>query len=91
MNDRINSGFAREDITCKELVELVTMYLEGALAADDRRMFEEHLGICGACVTYVEQIRQTIIVAGRVTEDTIDPAARDELMNVFRGWHARQA
>ena len=46
-----------DDITCRELVELVTDYLEGALAPADRARFEEHLEICDACVAYVEQIR----------------------------------
>lgn len=79
----------REDITCKELVELVTAYLENALSAEDHASFEEHIGKCAGCSTYVEQIRLTIAAAGKVTPETIEPAARDELLATFRSWHSR--
>jgi anti-sigma factor RsiW len=81
----------REDITCKELVELVTAYLEDALPEADRTAFAEHLEICGGCAAYVEQIRMTIAAAGSITEQTIAPAARTELMETFRNWHNRGA
>ena len=55
-----------DDITCRELVELVTDYLEGALAPADRTRFEEHLRICKPCVAYVEQIRLTIAAGGAI-------------------------
>lgn len=83
------NAIARQDITCKELVELVTDYLEHALPEDDRAVFEEHLAKCAGCSTYVQQIQLTIHATGAITEDTIDPAARDDLMRAFRGWHSR--
>ena len=76
-----------DDITCRELVELVTDYLEGALAPADRERFEAHLKICGPCVTYVEQLRSTVTAVGALSEATIEPAARDELLRAFRDWH----
>ena len=75
-----------DDITCKELVELVSAYLEGALEQPDRRRFEAHLEVCEACRTYVEQIRQTVAAAGRLGEDSLDPPVRDALLVTFRGW-----
>ena len=33
-----------EELNCKELVELVTEYLEGAMSSAEMRRFEEHLG-----------------------------------------------
>ena len=78
-----------DDITCRELVELVTDYLEGALAPADRERFEAHLKICGPCVTYVEQLRSTVTAVGALSETTIAPAARDELLRAFRDWHRR--
>ncbi len=75
-----------DDITCRELVELVNDYIEGALSDADRARFEAHLGICEACVTYVDQIRMTIGASGRLTEEQLDPQARDELLSAFRGW-----
>ena len=48
------------DMSCRELVELITDYVDGALSAEDRTRFDAHLAICPSCVTYVEQTRQTI-------------------------------
>ncbi len=77
-----------DDLTCKELVELVTDYLEGALRGAARARFESHLEICEGCATYVEQMRQTIRVVGRLDEDSIDPAVRERLLDAFRSWKA---
>ena len=76
----------RADLRCQELVELVTDYLEGNLSRRDRKRFESHLRGCETCSTYVEQIRMTIEVAGRITVESIDPRARDALLDAFRGW-----
>ncbi|MEK6277582.1 MAG: zf-HC2 domain-containing protein [Actinomycetota bacterium] len=73
-------------MSCQELVELVTDYFEGALSRADRRRFELHIQGCGACTAYLEQMRLTIEASGRLTEEAIDPAARDALLEAFRGW-----
>jgi anti-sigma factor RsiW len=67
-------------------VELVTEYLEGTLPATDRARFDAHLGDCPYCRTYLEQIRRTIRLIGSLSEDTIDPRARDVLLARFRAW-----
>jgi anti-sigma factor RsiW len=77
-----------DDITCRELVELVTDYLEGALTPADRERFEEHLRVCGPCTTYVEQLRLTVTAVGALSEETIEQAARDELLRAFRDWRS---
>jgi anti-sigma factor RsiW len=74
------------EITCRELVELVTGYLEGALDPADRDRFEEHLEICAPCVAYVEQIRLTIAASGAIGDEQLDPGARAELLTAFRDW-----
>lgn len=74
------------DLACDELVELVTDYLEGALPSPERVRFEMHLSECGPCEHYVEQMRLTIKAAGRLTEETIEPQAREALLKVFRDW-----
>lgn len=79
---------ATKEITCKELVELVTDYLEGTLSRSDRRRFERHLDACDGCTNYVEQMRQVIGTLGRLTEDSIQPEARDRLLHAFRDWKA---
>ena len=77
-----------DHVTCQEVVELVTGYLERALPAGETALFEQHLNFCEGCVWYVEQMRGTIDAAGRLTEDDVPPAARDRLLAAFRGWSA---
>ncbi len=75
-----------QEMSCKELVELVTDYLEGWLPAGERRRFEAHLGGCPGCATYVEQIRETIRLTGRLREDDLAAPVRDSLLAAFRDW-----
>jgi anti-sigma factor RsiW len=76
----------RREMSCRELVELVTEYLEGTLGRRDRRRFEAHIAGCEHCTTYVEQMREVIAALGRLTEDSIAPQAREELLTAFRDW-----
>jgi anti-sigma factor RsiW len=73
-------------MTCKELVELVTDYLEGRLSPADLERFEEHLALCEYCVTYIEQIRASVAVLGTLREDTLPAGAADALLAEFRDW-----
>jgi anti-sigma factor RsiW len=77
---------ADRDMTCKELVELVTDYLEGALAEDQRKRFDEHLVLCPHCQTYLEQMLQTIRTVGRLPDESVSPEALDVLLAHFRRW-----
>ena len=79
------------ELTCQELVELVTHYLEGALSEDDRRRFDRHLDRCPGCVTYLDQLRVTIRLTGRLRQDDVDPVARDALLARFRDWRRSPA
>ncbi len=74
----------REHITCQEVVELVTDYLEGALAGEDGALFEEHLNFCESCASYVDQLRTTIATVGRIEEADVPPELRDRLLAAFR-------
>ena len=74
------------DLTCQELVELVTDYLEGALHSVDRVRFEEHLAGCAGCQAYLEQMRDTIRMLGCVSEESLEPATREQLLDLFRNW-----
>ena len=78
----------RKPLACQELVEIVTAYFDGAMSRRDRKRFEAHISGCDNCRTYVEQMRQTIAATGSISEEQIDPAARDELLSVFRDWQA---
>ena len=75
-----------EDLTCRELVELVTEYLEGTLAPDDRDRFEQHVVLCDGCAFYLDQMRTTIAVTGSLTEESITLEAQESLLRVFRDW-----
>lgn len=77
---------AAREMTCRELVDVITEYLEGTLAHADRARFEEHLGECRYCATYLDQMRDTIVALGELCEDSISAAARAELVEAFRDW-----
>ena len=74
------------ELTCQELVELVTEYLEDVLTPEDRARFDRHLSVCPGCVTYVDQFRETISLTGALREDDVAATARDELLAQFRHW-----
>jgi anti-sigma factor RsiW len=78
-----------EDLTCQQLVELVTDYLEGALWPGDRDRFEQHLVLCDGCIRYVDQLRTTIALAGSLTEESIPAEAQERLLAIFRDWNRR--
>jgi anti-sigma factor RsiW len=73
-------------MTCQELVELVTEYLEGTLTVELRARFEKHLAVCPGCVDYLDQVRRTIAATGHLSEESLEPAARDQLMALFDNW-----
>lgn len=83
------SESAVEALSCQELVELVTAYLEGALSAEDEARFEEHIAGCDGCTAYVEQMRATIRLVGRITPEAIPADAERELLEAFRTWKTR--
>jgi len=75
-----------DHLSCREVVELVTGYLDGALPAQDVALFEQHLNFCEGCVWYVEQIKTTVETLGEVRDEDIPTEAKDRLMSAFRDW-----
>jgi anti-sigma factor RsiW len=73
-----------EEVACRQVVELVTDYLEGDLPEPLRAAVERHLSECPHCVDYVEQMRATAAALRQVRIESISPAARDELVAAFR-------
>jgi predicted anti-sigma-YlaC factor YlaD len=71
---------------CIQLVELVTDYLEGALAETDRANFEKHLALCGSCRIYLEQMRLTLRALGRIEPERVSAEALATLQKAFRDW-----
>ncbi|HTW06753.1 MAG TPA: zf-HC2 domain-containing protein [Acidimicrobiales bacterium] len=76
----------RKPLSCQELVELVTDYLEDALDNETLARFEEHIAGCDGCTEYVEQMRQTIRIVGSLDEKRLSEPARSKLMDAFRDW-----
>jgi anti-sigma factor RsiW len=75
---------------CRDVVELMTDYLEGALSAADRGRFEEHIAGCDGCRAYLEQLRETRRVAGRLASEPVPDSLQAELLNAFRDWRSRK-
>jgi anti-sigma factor RsiW len=73
-------------MNCDEFVELVTAYLDGSLDPATERRFAKHLAKCDGCDRYLEQIRATISVLGRLPRQSLAPEARDRLLTAFRDW-----
>jgi anti-sigma factor (TIGR02949 family) len=73
-------------MSCKELVELVTDYLDGAMPDDDRARFEAHLALCPPCVEYLAQIESTIRAVGASWHDVQDTPQVAELLELFRDY-----
>ena len=78
------------DLVCREVVELVSDYLDGALAEIDRVRFEAHLTGCDGCSAYLDQMRQTVRLAGTLAPEALDPVFRDRLVDAFRDWRRRE-
>ena len=78
----------RHGLTCVELVELVTDYLEGKLPPRDRARFDAHLAECDGCDAYVEQMRTVIELTGRLAEASIPPEGQRALLDAFRHWRS---
>lgn len=75
-----------DEMTCRDVVELVTDYLENALLPADRVRFEQHLDECPPCKTYLEQMRHTIVALGRLPREAVPDRVKSGLLEVFRDW-----
>jgi len=77
-----------DDLPCNELVELVNDYLDGTLPSDERARFDAHLQACPGCRNYLDQMRTTIGLAGRLRIGDLSPLARAELISAFKGYRS---
>jgi anti-sigma factor RsiW len=77
-----------KELACQQIVEMVTDYLEGALSRSQRRRFEAHLAGCEHCTEYLEQLRVTIRLTGRIREEDLSPEMREEFATLYRRWRA---
>ncbi|MDQ3891067.1 MAG: zf-HC2 domain-containing protein [Actinomycetota bacterium] len=75
-------------ITCRTVVELVTDYLEGGMVPDVRLSFERHVAACPPCRAFLMQMRETLRVSGKLSEESLSPDARESLLAAFRDWRS---
>ena len=76
------------ELTCAQMVELVTAYLEQRLPDVELEVFEEHLVFCDGCSTYLDQVRATIAAAGKLRSEDIPAGLRQQLLETFREVHS---
>ena len=78
----------RQDLVCREAVELITDYLEGVLDRRDRARLAAHLAACPHCTEYLAQMRKTLDALGRIEPEALDPQVQDELVALYRRWQS---
>jgi anti-sigma factor RsiW len=76
----------KDELVCQQVVELVSDYLEDALPRSERRRFERHLAGCEHCAEYLEQMRATIALTGRLTPEDLTPMMREDFTALYRRW-----
>ena len=74
------------DISCREVVELLSAFIDGELPLPLRARVETHLAGCDGCTMVLEELRQTIRLTGELSEDRLTDAQRATLLAAFRGW-----
>jgi hypothetical protein len=77
---------ATSGLTCNELVELASAYIDGTLAPKEARRFDDHLAVCDGCTRYLDQLRITVRLTGTLREVDVQPEAREALLGAFRNW-----
>jgi anti-sigma factor RsiW len=80
--------WSRSELACQQVVEMITDYLEGALSRSQRRRLEAHLAGCEHCSEYIEQMRATIRLTGRLRAQDLTPEMREELTDIYRRWRS---
>ena len=75
-------------VSCRQVVDLVTAYLEDVLPTDERRAFERHVAICPPCRGYLSQMRRVQQLTGTLEADDVPERLRESLLDAFRDWHS---
>jgi predicted anti-sigma-YlaC factor YlaD len=73
-------------LTCQQVTEVCTDYLEKRMSFGQRLSFQLHLGMCGNCRVYMRQMRATIETLGRLDDQPMPAAVQQELLARFRDW-----
>jgi hypothetical protein len=75
-----------EDLSCREIVQIVNDYVEGALSAEEREAVELHLNLCDGCTGYLEQLQVSIALTGELPAGALPPELEEELVLAFRSF-----
>jgi anti-sigma factor RsiW len=78
--------FRRRPLTCQQIVELVTEYLDEVMEPRRRARFEAHLDGCDGCTAYLQQFRTTVAVVGHLDVGGVPAPVMSELLSAFRNW-----
>ena len=84
-------GRRRRDLVCREVVELISDHIEGALTRSQRRRLEAHLAGCPHCSEYLRQMQATIELTGSLALAEVPPRLREDLLALYRRWRAQGA
>lgn len=76
-------------LTCREVAELVTEYLEGRMSWMQRLQFQLHVGMCAVCRRYLRQMRATTKTLGKLPDEPLPKEVETELLDRFRAWKTR--
>jgi hypothetical protein len=79
-------GIHEHGYTCREVVDLAAEYVEGAMTPEEATLFEMHLNFCDGCFTFIDQIRETASIAGRITDEQVPEETKVALLEAFRDW-----
>ena len=75
-------------LVCRQMVELITDYLEGALPRSQRKRFEAHIAGCEHCGEYLAQVRRTIRLTGQLAAEDLSPEMSEAFAAIYRRWQA---
>ena len=79
-----------DELVCRQVVEMVTDYLEGVLSRGQRKRLDAHLAGCEHCSEYLAQMRATIRLTGRLRSEDLTPEMHEELGDIYRRWRAEE-
>lgn len=75
-----------DELSCQQVVELATDYLENSLLPEMRKRLEEHVAECPGCENYIEQMQLTIDMLHQIARASVFPKTKQELFQLFRDW-----
>lgn len=74
----------RDEVRCREVVEVLTDYLEGALPVQDRVALEQHLLTCVGCTNFLSQLRTSIALTGDLQQEAVPPELIDAVLLMYQ-------